>query len=816
MRICTRSLPKKGALLAVAGLALLAHPGLAAVLTWSPAGAGGGGGSGTWDAAGTNWWNGASLVAFGNGDQAVLAGSGGTISVSSPNLPNGNSSSPGLTISADGYTLTGGTLAFGSGNAAALSIASGATVTFDCDMTTPGINMGLSRTGTGMATVNLNGGVNLNSVSSNFSINADVLARIGTTFSLAGGRFNFAGGAVAATIANQTLTVPNGVNLSGTTTLAGTNNLTVASAAATTLAAANRLVTAVDGATLTLDFDITGGAAANQFGTGGTNLGLVIIEGANDYLAYTYLAGGTWRALGTALPANGGVRLLGGGLETNGTFTRTLTTSTAPGAGLITIGNGALGSGWGARDGSLTIDLNTPGVRDTLTWSSGGFFIAASNVNLLLATPTANHVADFFDHIDLGTTNRTVIAYRNPDSTAGLGRISGNLSGTGAGLVKEGAGLLELTGANSYTGITNINTGTLRAEWGVGIPNVSFIRFNGAQGVWASSGTQTVPIQASAGGVFWTNATMGGGFAAIGGAFDLTLEAGGATLAWDNANTGFNGATLMLNSFHTTDRVTIINDINLNGADRTVVVDDNPFLNTDRARLAGALKDGTVGGSSLIKTGAGTLELAGANTYTGTTAVSAGTLLILGATSGQGNYIVGAGGVLGGNGTIGLAPGNSVTIAGSSLADALLAPGTSIGTLHVAGDVRFGDYGGLLIELDPASSALLAVDGGLDLASAGMLDRLYVSGTLGSIPAYTLVTYTGTRTGLFDEVYFNGSLVMDPELGGIGSYRLAYGDASNGDIQLLFTTSETVVPEPTSLALLALATVLMQRRRQSC
>ncbi len=67
------------------------------------------------------------------------------------------------------------------------------------------------------------------------------------------------------------------------------------------------------------------------------------------------------------------------------------------------------------------------------------------------------------------------------------------------------------------------------------------------------------------------------------------------------------------------------NDIDLAIAGfATVAVDDNPTTNLDFATLSGVLS----GSGSLAKSGAGTLQLLGANTYTGDTILSAGTLTV--------------------------------------------------------------------------------------------------------------------------------------------------------------------------------------------
>ena len=93
----------------------------------------------------------------------------------------------------------------------------------------------------------------------------------------------------------------------------------------------------------------------------------------------------------------------------------------------------------------------------------------------------------------------------------------------------------------------------------------------------------------------------------------------------------------------------------------------------------GIIKDGTVGTVSLTKTGAGTLTLTNANTYSGGTIVSGGTLLVNnsgGSATGSGTVTVAGGGTLGGNGIIS----GAVTVNSGGT----LTPGNPLGTLTIA------------------------------------------------------------------------------------------------------------------------------------
>ena len=124
-----------------------------------------------------------------------------------------------------------------------------------------------------------------------------------------------------------------------------------------------------------------------------------------------------------------------------------------------------------------------------------------------------------------------------------------------------------------------------------------------------------------------------------------------------------------------------------------------------------------------------------------------------------------------------------------------LTPGDSIGTLTISGSVTFGGSSGLSEELgavgSPGTSDKLAITGNLDLSSA--TDQLDLSG--GSAGGfYTIVTYSGTLTGIFNNV--------------TTGYTIDYGTAH--EIRV------TGVPEPaTTTGGLALLSITLLARRRS-
>ena len=156
-----------------------------------------------------------------------------------------------------------------------------------------------------------------------------------------------------------------------------------------------------------------------------------------------------------------------------------------------------------------------------------------------------------------------------------------------------------------------------------------FLTLNG--GVWqsgsSSAGTFSRGLATSGSNKFeWTGS--GGGFAA--GAGSLTVNVGGSstagTLTWGSTvGTNIIG-TLMFGSSISQNVTIFRNPVNLNGADRTINVDDNPASAADYTVMQGAVFNST-GTAGLIKTGSGELCLtSSSNNYNGNTTISGGVL----------------------------------------------------------------------------------------------------------------------------------------------------------------------------------------------
>jgi autotransporter-associated beta strand protein len=197
---------------------------------------------------------------------------------------------------------------------------------------------------------------------------------------------------------------------------------------------------------------------------------------------------------------------------------------------------------------------------------------------------------------------------------------SGSLSGSGV-LIKDGAGRLTLTGSNVYTGATIIDSGVLEAIDGAGLPNASNLRLNG--GVLQASGSISRGLGVGSAQVKWLPGASGG-FAARGGKLTVSLSSAANPLVWGTTSSFLDTGSLIFGSSSANNEVEFTNSIDLNGAARTIIV--NQGVGGDDAKLSGNLSGS--GSSGLTKAGGGTLILSGSNTYAGTTWVQAGTLVI--------------------------------------------------------------------------------------------------------------------------------------------------------------------------------------------
>ncbi|HEJ8033370.1 TPA: S8 family serine peptidase, partial [Serratia marcescens] len=156
------------------------------------------------------------------------------------------------------------------------------------------------------------------------------------------------------------------------------------------------------------------------------------------------------------------------------------------------------------------------------------------------------------------------------------------------------------------------------------------------------------------------------------------------------------------------------------------------------------------GHGGLTKQGIGTLVLTGNNTYSGPTLVNQGRLAINGSVTSA--VSVQSGGIVGGSGTVG----SLIARRGGTVA-----PGNSIGTLNVAGDVSFEPGSRYAVEVGPngqsdrIQSGGAATIGGGEVAvtlenSSNLLTQSEVRSLLGQ--QYTILSAQQGVSGQFDAV----------------------------------------------------------------
>ena len=292
--------------------------------------------------------------------------------------------------------------------------------------------------------------------------------------------------------------------------------------------------------TVGVEFDISGvstsGASIQALNGGGTT-------GGNVYLGAKTLTidgGGTYAGV-----IDGGA----GSLVKTGTDTLTLTGGNTY-AGLTTISNGTLQIGNGGTSGSIS------GIGSVIN-------------------------------------NAALIFNRSNDMT-----FAGAIGGSGT-LEKQGAGMLTLTGANSYSGGTTISGGTLQIGNNSTSGSISGDVTNNAALIFSRSDALTF-----AGDISGTG----------------TLEKQGAgTLTLTGSNTHSGGTTISNGTLQIGDNSTsgsISGDVTNNAA--------LIFNRSDALTFAGDIS----GTGTLEKQGAGTLTLTGDNTHSGGTTISNGTLQI--------------------------------------------------------------------------------------------------------------------------------------------------------------------------------------------
>ncbi len=752
--------------------AFLAAPHVsAATVSWDSDGIFGDGtidGGGAWDLISTNWGNGSADNAWANGNNDIAVfgdgGTGGATAVSVTLAAGINVG--GLTFNSSStvsnYTITGNVLILGGTTP---------TITTNVDATIASVLAGTTLTKAGAGALTLTAA---NSYTGVTTISAGTLQLgdgVSTNGSVAGNITDSAG---------ATLTFANPAAQSYAGVISGAGAMTKTGAGTLTLSSGQTYTggTTVNAGSLVMTGG--GGSGGNLRGTLTINSGATVTETVANGLGY---GGGTNQV--TTLNINGG------------TFNTTA----------------AGDQGWGLTvnltGGTLESNNGTSSATTTALFSMGNNFTINS-----LASATTSVVAGRVNLREANTnTQGNFVVADGPAATDLL--VSAVITGAAStyGIVKNGPGLMKLTAANTYTGTTTVNNGTLElAPISAGtalVANASVVVNSGGtlqidNTNATPQGTSAIDVTLAGGTYLSTNATAGANTGEH--VRNLNFTAGGAFTTAANVGS-YQGYDVVLNGTLTVSgtaagTINMAHGIGITGSHTFNVADVTGSAAPDLTIVSGGLIDtGTGGGGSatgtLVKTGAGTLQLNGATNTVGTVSINAGTLALSG-TAGlsSGSITVASGGtfdVSGLTSNYALASGQSLTVAAGGLlnGNATLNSGsvlnggggssspvnmtgnlTSTGSINPGGAGAAGTFtinGGLALNGGAVNFDLgnvpTAGSGVNDLVSVGNLTlngttSIVVSKLNGALASgtYTLFNYSGSLTGGLSNLALAGSL----------------------------------------------------------
>ena len=456
-----------------------------------------------------------------------------------------------------------------------------------------------------------------------------------------------------------------------------------------------------------------------------------------------------------------------GGNVVFGAFNRkiggTFDVATKTGAGNFStasaLNNGILG-GWGTWAGADWLTLTGTNLVAYSAYATG------SDPTTWLATDNVSQNGSPSANLDDTTINSLKLA-----AAATVTINSGKtLTLSSGGLLVTGSGATAITGGSLAGGASGGDLVVIQNS-SADLTLSSTLSDNGGTSL-TKSGSGKLILSPAANNLTGTN-YLNGGVVEVS---DLSALASGP-LVMNNGALRYTGSD-----------VSSSRTITVNGLGGTFDVAGSAKLTQNGAITGSGAAMGDLGG--ITKTGSGTLALTASNNFNGSMVISNGTLLV----NGTNNYAVtnfGAGlvtvygGTLGGTGTI-MGP---VTVKNGGA----ISPGASLGTLTLATNLTWESGSANLFEVTnaPGASDQLVVQGNLSISN-GCAITLSIPGTPLEAGTYTLIQYSGKKTGSFNPtpVISAGSIN--------GSYII--NDSTPGQINLVVTHQVTITSQPVDAA----------------